>query len=90
MFPWESIHLEFVHQFYKCTAMFHDIQTTVMDKNMRYFETGIPRDEDVMIQKLKLMVANHFMEVHDIRRLSAPEKLLCTGLELHKDTECWD
>jgi cap2 methyltransferase len=90
MFPQESFPQDFVHQFYKCTTKFHNTHTTVMERNMSYYETGIPHVEDLMIQKLKLMVATHFMEVYEFRRLSAPENLLCTGFELHEDAECWD
>jgi cap2 methyltransferase len=76
MFPSESFHQDFVHQFYKCTTMFHNTQTTAMETNMRYYDRGITRDEDVMIQKLKCIVATHFMEVHEIRKLSESENLL--------------
>jgi cap2 methyltransferase len=90
MFPQESFPQEFVRQFYNCTTMFHNSQTTVMGRNMLYYKTGIPRDEDVIIQELKLKVAIHFMDVHEFRRLSVKEKLLSSGLELLEDTECWD
>jgi cap2 methyltransferase len=90
MFPPESFPQDFVYQFYKCTTMFHNTQTTVMKRNIWYYETNITRDEDVMIKKLKCMAATHFMEVHEIRSLSESEKLLCTSYEENEDAECWE
>jgi hypothetical protein len=43
-----------------------------------------------MIKKLQFMAADHFMELHEIRRLSESEKLLCTRYEENEDAECWD
>jgi cap2 methyltransferase len=90
MFDQESFPQDFVRQFYKCTTMFHNTQTTAMETNMLYYERGFTRDENVIIQNLKYMVATHFMEVHEIRRLSESEKLLWMNYGENEDAECWD
>jgi cap2 methyltransferase len=85
MFPRESF-----CQFYEYTTIFHNTQTTVIRTNMQFYEIGTTRGEDVMIRNLRYMIATHFMEVHEIRKLSESEKVLCKSKAENDYAECWD
>jgi cap2 methyltransferase len=90
MFPRESFHQDFIKQFYECTTMFHNTQTMLIERNMQLYEIGTTPSEDVTIRDLRYMIATHFMEKHEIRKLSESEKVLCKSKAEKDDAECWD
>jgi hypothetical protein len=52
--------------------MFHSIQTKVIETNMKLCERGTTPGDDLMLKKLKNMIANHFLEIYETKKLSRP------------------
>jgi cap2 methyltransferase len=75
MFPRESIPQDFLDQFYECTTTFHNTQTEAIETNMRLYERGTTPDDDLKIKEVKNMIANHFLEIYEINKLSQSEKV---------------
>jgi cap2 methyltransferase len=77
MFPRESIPQDFLDQLHECTTKFHSIQTKAIETNMRLYRRGTTPDDDLKIKKLRNMIANHFMEIYEMKKFSESEKVIC-------------
>jgi cap2 methyltransferase len=76
MFPRASIPQDFLDQLYECTAMFKTFQTEVIETNIRLYRRGRRLGEDFTIKKLKNLIANHFMETYEMKKLSESEEVV--------------
>jgi hypothetical protein len=72
--------------------MFHNIQTEVNGTNRWFYERRTTYGEGTMINKLKNMIASHFMEVYEIKKLAGSEKAIRKSKVKNNDAEycSWD
>ncbi|PNF27384.1 hypothetical protein B7P43_G17491 [Cryptotermes secundus] len=76
MFPQESIPQDFLDQLYECATMFKNLQTDVIETNIRAYQRGRTHTEDFKIKKLKYLIANHFMEKYEVKKLPESEEVV--------------
>jgi hypothetical protein len=48
----------------------------VIETNIRLYQRGRTRAEDFKIKKLKYLIANHFMEKYELKKLSESEEVV--------------
>jgi hypothetical protein len=48
----------------------------VIETNIRVYHSGRTRAEDFKIKKLKYLIANHFMERYEVKKLSESEEVV--------------
>ncbi|XP_069682597.1 cap-specific mRNA (nucleoside-2'-O-)-methyltransferase 2 isoform X1 [Periplaneta americana] len=76
MFPHESIPRDFMDQLYECASMFKNFQVNVIETNIRVYEGHKMRGEELLIKKLRYLIANHFMETYEMKKLSESDEVV--------------